>query len=67
VHVKTAGSIAVIVTQRWINARSVRLFLRHGREVGGDADTHIILANVRDSDDPNGLWTLRPHEASLDC
>ena len=48
--------IAVVVTREWVNRRGVRLFIREGREIPKEADSHIILGNVLDANDARGLW-----------
>jgi hypothetical protein len=53
---KKNTSIAVIVTREWVNLRCVRLFVREGREIPKESDSHIIFARVLDSEDPRGLW-----------
>jgi hypothetical protein len=55
-EIKKNSSVAVIVPRRWVNLRGIRLFVREGREIPENADSHIILARVLDSEDPRGLW-----------
>src|SRR6266849_9578936 len=55
-ELKKNTSIAVIVTRDWINRCGVRMFVREGREIPKESDSHIIFARVLDSQDPHGLW-----------
>jgi hypothetical protein len=55
-ELKKNSSIAVIVPRGWINLRAVSLFVREGREIPKDSDSHIILCKVLDAADSRGLW-----------
>jgi hypothetical protein len=53
-------SVAVVVRRTWANLHGVRMFLRwHDNphvEIRGVDDSHILFANVLDSDDVRGVW-----------
>lgn len=58
-------SVAVVVNREWANLRGVRLFLRQNqnpeKEIHGVDESHIILARLINSEDPQGLWIeLKP-------
>jgi hypothetical protein len=60
-HLAKGTSVALVVRREWANLSGVRIFLRRnesppGREIGGSDDSHIVFADVLDSDDPKGLW-----------
>jgi hypothetical protein len=53
-------AVAVVVNRDWANLQGVRLFLRHyqdpQREIRGTDESHVMFADVLDSEDPKGLW-----------
>jgi hypothetical protein len=53
-------NVAVLVNRHWANLQGVRTFLRHyqdsGKEIRGSDESHIIFADVLDSEDSKGLW-----------
>ena len=53
-------NVAVVVNRHWANLQGVRRLLRHyqdsGKEIRGSAESHIIFADVLDSEDSKGLW-----------
>ena len=53
-------NVAVVVNRHWANLQGVRTFLRHyqdpGKETRGSDESHVIFADVLDSDDSKGLW-----------
>jgi hypothetical protein len=53
-------NVAVVVNRHWANLQGVRMFLRHyqdpEREIRGSDESHVIFADVLDSEDSKGLW-----------
>ena len=53
-------NVAVVVNRHWANLQGVRMFLRHyqdpEREIRGSDESHVMFADVLDSEDPKGLW-----------
>ena len=58
-EIRKGVTAAVIVSREWANLDVIRLILRQGhnptREIRGD-QSHLILAEILDPDDPHGLW-----------
>jgi len=52
--------VAVVVNRHWANLQGVRMFLRHyqdpQREIRGSDESHVIFADVLDSENSKGLW-----------
>ena len=53
-------NVAVVVNRHWANLQGVRTFLRHyqdpEKEIRGSDESHVIFADVLDSEDSKGLW-----------
>ena len=60
-HIEKGASVAVVVRRTWVNLHAVWMFLRQNDnpqvEIRGVDDSHILFANVHDSDDANGFWS----------
>lgn len=58
--IEKGTNVAVVVNRNWANLHGVRMFLRHyqdpGKEIRATDESHVIFADVIDSEDRKGLW-----------
>ena len=58
--IKKGTTVAVIVNRHWANLAGIRMFLRQGhepnRQIRGTDESHVVIAEVLDSNDPHGFW-----------
>ena len=59
-NIDKGTNVAVVVNRHWANLQGVRMFLRHyqdpEREIRGTDESHVIFADVLDSENSKGLW-----------
>jgi hypothetical protein len=46
----------IVVRKDWWNSAGVALILHSGSQSESTSDTHLIIAPIRDTNDPHGVW-----------
>ena len=58
--IEKGTKVAVVVNRDWANLQGVRMFLRNyqdpQKEIRGTDESHVMFADVLDSEDQKGLW-----------
>jgi len=59
-QIEKGARVAVVVNRDWVNLHGVKMFLRHHEgtktDTRGVDESHVLFANVLDTEDVRGVW-----------